>query len=172
MNNLPPLWTLDELRSAEVGRAGVWADPMVAARVRTALPWQPVPLTNADVAEHDTLIVVGGGTMIDEAKVAARDAGGPRRLIAVPSIWGSGAEASPVVVLNREGKKQIRVDKKYLPDARVAWPELAETVPAARARQACGDCWAHALEAFLSPLADEALRRKLRPCSAACSRGG
>ena len=66
-----------------------------------------------------------------------------------------------MVVLDRDGKKQIRVDPKYLPDYRVVWPELAETIPAARAQQACGDCWAHALEAFISPLATDALRGEL-----------
>jgi alcohol dehydrogenase class IV len=43
----------------------------------------------------------------------------------------------------------------------VVWPELAATIPAERARMACGDVWAHALEGFLSPLAKPELRREL-----------
>jgi alcohol dehydrogenase class IV len=48
-----------------------------------------------------------------------------------------------------------------LPNARAVWPELASTVTPARATLGCGDCWAHALEGFLSPLAGEPLRAKL-----------
>jgi len=113
----------------------------------------------------DTLIVAGGGTLIDRAKAAARDrrppVRPPVRLVAIPSIFGSGAEASPVVVLDRDGQKEIRLDPKYLPDCRVTWPGLAASIPPRRAREACGDCWAHALEGFLSPLADDALRGEL-----------
>jgi alcohol dehydrogenase class IV len=118
-------------------------------------------LNDERTKDLDTFIVVGGGTMIDEAKAAVRDANSNCRLIAVPSIWGSGAEASPVVVLNRDGKKSIRVDSKYLPDAIVFWRDLATTIPPARARQACGDCWSHALEGLLSPLGNDEVRQEL-----------
>jgi alcohol dehydrogenase class IV len=82
-------------------------------------------------------------------------------LIVIPSIWGSGAEVSPIAVRNRDGKKEIRMDPKLLPDARLVWPELAAAIPPDRVRVACGDCWAHALEGFLSPLATQALRAEL-----------
>ncbi len=109
----------------------------------------------------DTLVVVGGGTLIDEAKFLARQREQNLRLIAVPTIWGSGAEASPVVVLNRDGKKEIHIDDKYLPDLIVDWPTVAESIAPQRAKEACGDCWAHALEGFLSPLAAGDLRQEL-----------
>jgi alcohol dehydrogenase class IV len=161
MLELPPQTTLDDLRAADLGRAAAWVSPSVAARANGTLPWPRATLAEAVTQGLDTLVVIGGGTMIDEAKAAVRDAGRPRRLVVIPSIWGSGAEASPVVVLNREGKKQIRIDRKYLPDYCVCWPELAKSVPADRARQACGDCWAHALEGFLSPLATDNVRDEL-----------
>ena len=157
---LPPLWSLGDLLRADHGRAVLWTTGSVAPLVRSHLPW-PSVAPEAPIADGvDTLIVVGGGTLIDQAKAAARDA---RRLqlIAVPSIWGSGAEASPVVVLDRNGVKDIRMDARYLPDRVVIWPELAASVPADRARHACGDSWAHALEGFLSPLASEPLRADL-----------
>ncbi len=161
MLNLPPRWTMDELWSADLGRVGVWASPSLVVRTDEALPWPRLALADAVAGDWDGLVVVGGGTMIDEAKAALRDADRKRTLVVVPSLWGSGAEASPVVVLNRNGAKQIRVDAKYLPDFRATWPELAATVPAQRAREACGDCWAHALEGFLSPMASDDLRRDL-----------
>ena len=160
VHNMPPTWTLDELRAADLGRAGVWATPSLAPLVASALPLPPVTLS--DLEGLDSLLSESGAEpMIDEAKAAVRDAGRPRQLIIIPSIWGSGAEASPVIVLNRSGKKEIRVDAKFLPDRRVYWPELASTIPPLRARQACGDCWAHGLEGFLSPLADDSLRNEL-----------
>ncbi len=160
-SELPPLWTLQELGSLDPETTWVWAGPTVAARVSAQFryaqttPGDPLPDRVA------TLIVVGGGTIIDQAKLRARDSGRSIRLIAIPSIWGSGAEASPIVVLDHEGAKDIRIHSKYLPDGRAIWPELAASIPPARAREACGDCWAHALEGFLSPLAGDDLRQEL-----------
>jgi alcohol dehydrogenase class IV len=129
--------------------------------VASRLPFAQLPPEESLPGELETLIVVAGGTLIDRAKARTRESGRPVRLIAIPSIWGSGAEASPIVVLDRDGKKEIRVDRKYLPDGRAIWPKLAESIPPGRAREACGDCWAHALEGFLSPLAQEDLRGEL-----------
>jgi alcohol dehydrogenase class IV len=152
---------LDYLRHADLGVAAIRATPSVRERVRAALPF-PILDDAAELPEDlKTLIVVGGGTLIDHAKVAARDRDRPVRLIAIPSIWGSGAEVSPVVVLDHAGKKTIFVDARYVPDEYIIWPELAETVSPVRAREACGDCWSHALEGFLSPLASDDLRRGL-----------
>ena len=53
------------------------------------------------------------------------------------------------------------MDAAYLPYARVMWPELADTIPEGRAREALGDTWANALEGFLSPLADDELRLEI-----------
>jgi alcohol dehydrogenase class IV len=60
-----------------------------------------------------------------------------------------------------EGKKVIRMDDTFLPDGVVYWPQLAESLPDVLARNACGDSWSHALEGFLSPLADDALRAEI-----------
>lgn len=158
--NSPRILTLADLRSRPRQGTAVWATPSVRARVEAALPFA---LTEPPQVPPGTrcLIAIGGGTLIDEAKAWRLSQAGQIELIAIPSIWGSGAEVSPIAVLNRDGKKEIRIDPKLLPDARAVWPELAEGIPAARVRQACGDAWAHALEGFLSPLADDALRAEL-----------
>jgi alcohol dehydrogenase class IV len=151
--------TLSELARADLGTTRVWAAASVADRIRgLARRW-----TFGKVGEPldcDTLIAVGGGALIDEAKAACR---GDKRvtLVAIASLWGSGAETSPVVVLSRDGKKHIRLDSHFLPDIVVTWPELGETVDGERARRACGDVWAHAVEALFSPLASTELRREL-----------
>jgi alcohol dehydrogenase class IV len=154
-------WPLARVAALPAEETVVWATASVAARVRDRLPfaaWSPnEPLP----AQAKTLVVAGGGTMLDEAKRFVHDDAPHVRLIAIPTIWGSGAEASPVVVLNRGGAKEIRLDDAYLPQARAVWEELASTIPAAQARAACGDAWSHALEGFLSPLATGALRGEI-----------
>jgi alcohol dehydrogenase class IV len=109
----------------------------------------------------DTLVVVGGGTLLDAAKAQRRHTASPVRLIAVPSLWGSGAEASPIVVITHPDRKEFLKDDAYLPDVRVLWPGLAESVPPALARYAGGDAWAHAVEGFCSPLASGELRGEI-----------
>lgn len=157
----PLIWSLEQLVRARLGAVCAWATPSVYSRVEGVLPYRvTVPFTGAGVAP-ESVVVVGGGSLIDEAKVWVRDNAPGARLIAVPSIWGSGAEATPIAVLNRHGRKHVTVDDSFLPYARVLWPELGSTVPASRALHACGDSWAHALEAFLSPLASAATRAEM-----------
>jgi len=154
------VWSLDDLRGAELGRTTAWITPSVRERALRELELRPASPEEPLAVDLDTLVVIGGGTLIDRAKALLR-ARPEVRLVAVPSIWGSGAEVSPVIVLDREGSKEIVVDRACVPAVRVAWPELARTIPPQRARQACGDSWAHALEGFLSPLAGEELRAEL-----------
>jgi alcohol dehydrogenase class IV len=156
----PPTWSLDELRAADLGEVVAWVTPSVAARVDQELALSRVS-PDHPLGDAESLVVVGGGTLIDRAKLAARTAERSIFLVAIPSIHGSGAEASPVAVIDRDGVKEIRVGRELLPDRRVVWAELVASVPPARARVACGDCWAHALEGFLSPLADHELRGDL-----------
>ncbi|MFT5124188.1 MAG: alcohol dehydrogenase class IV [Kiritimatiellia bacterium] len=149
-----PIWTLDQLKALPAASTVLCTTPSCRDRVRAVLPFVEAP-----PEAGQTLIVVGGGGVMDEWKAHRPDAG--YTLVCVPSIYGSGAEVSPVVVLNRPSGKDIQVAEYFKPDARVYWPELLQSVPAAQARDACGDVWSHALEAFISPLADEALRGEL-----------
>jgi len=137
----------------------MWVTPSVRSLVQSELSFPLVePLTPLP-QDLQTLVVVGGGYLIDEAKAWRQDHAHGIHLVAIPSLWGSGAEASPIIVQNREGKKVIRMEAEFLPNTRVIWPELADTIPEARARMALGDCWANAIEGFLSPLASDTLRR-------------
>lgn len=155
------VWSLADLqRECRARPCVAWVSPSVRETVARRLPaLQVVPPLSPPPAQTERLIAIGGGTLIDEAKAFAADE--QVTLIAIPSIWGSGAEASPVCVLQRDGRKYIRIDERFVPYARAVWPELAATIPAERARMACGDVWAHALEGFLSPLARPELRREL-----------
>jgi alcohol dehydrogenase class IV len=152
---------IQRLIDCNLDRAVGWVTPSVRALVAANLPGLRLAACDEPLSQVDTLVVIGGGTLIDQAKCAAKDRTPALRLIAVPSIWGSGAEASPIVVLDGPSGKIIRKSEKYLPDRSIVWPQLADSVSPERARYACGDCWAHAIEGFLSPLVDAALRSEI-----------
>jgi alcohol dehydrogenase class IV len=152
-------WELAQLLAADLGRVWLYASPSVRARVAAELDFPTLDSLEALPATAETLVVAGGGTQIDRAKRFRQAARPGLRLIAIPTIWGSGAEVSPIAVLSSNAGKEIHVGEDLIPDHYVAWPELARTVSAARLRHACGDVWAHALEAFTSPLASDTIRR-------------
>jgi alcohol dehydrogenase class IV len=136
--------------------AAVVAGASVAARAaqRFGAVLEAVPAGDGPV------VAVGGGGLIDRVKAAVKRDGAPgRTLVAIPSLWGSGAERSPVIVLDApDGAKAIGVDPGFVPDHHAYWPELAATVAADARRHGAADALAHALEAAMSPLADAAVK--------------
>src|SRR6266481_6058377 len=153
----PMVQEIDSLLSMSPSTAVVWATASVRRRVHEKLGLPPISsLTDIDESV-ETLIVAGGGSLMDEAKHFRAMQRPELRLILIPSIWGSGAEVAPIAVRNVSGVKEIATSEKFLPDAVVYWHELLETVSPERARHACGDVWSHALESFLSPLANDSL---------------
>jgi alcohol dehydrogenase class IV len=124
--------------------------------------WGPLPVAPSGGQRVGTVIVVGGGSLIDQIKRTWRqewpDA---EELIAVPTIWGSGAEASPVAVWIEGGKKHFELSEALRPTKIAFDVRFAATVSEERARDACGDVWAHAIEGFLSPLATAEIRTEL-----------
>lgn len=150
----------DELRRLPAESTEFWVNPSVRQRVEQELGItvsEPLRLGE----NRESVVVIGGGMLLDAAKAWRADSSPETNLVAVPSIWGSGAEVSPIVVENADGRKEIRLGDCFLPDQIVYWPELAESIPEGLARTACGDCWSHAIEGFLSPLADGALREEI-----------
>src|SRR5205814_1170581 len=106
------------------------------------------------------VVAVGGGSLIDRVKSAVkREEATDRVLVAIPSVWGSGAERSPVIVLDApDGSKDIRVDEAFVPDHHAYHPQFAATVDPQSRRHGAADALAHALEAALSPLSDAAVK--------------
>ena len=145
------------MKSAELGKACLIASNSVRERVEAVLGLPVIPGTDSLPSETETLVVAGGGSLIDRVKVFRRERWPALELVAIPSIWGSGAEVSPVAVLNGAAK-DIHFSDDLIPDQYVVWPELAQSAPEDVLRFACGDVWAHAFEAFCSPLATSALR--------------
>lgn len=161
-------WDLADLRAASLGRAAILCRPRHSALLGEVLPAVPRYGALAELpADLDTLVVVGGGALLDAAKLWRHDAAPHTVLVAVPTLWGSGAEASPVAIRTTASGKDIAMGPSYVPEVRVVWPELSETVAEHTARHACGDAWSHALEAFVSPLATPDVRRR---CAALMNR--
>jgi alcohol dehydrogenase class IV len=125
----------------------------------------------------DAIIALGGGSVLDAAKVVAathrakidlaalmnRAIPVPHRetvLIALPTTAGSGSEVTPFAVLtNAAGDKQSLPSTEFYPDIAVVAPTLVTTCPQQVAGDAGIDALAHALEALWStqanPISDE-----------------
>src|SRR5579871_2320410 len=104
------------------------AGSSVQSRLAAELPFRFVSSFEEIPAAAGVLIVAGGGALMDEAKYFRARRRRGLRLVLMPSIWGSGAEASPIVVLNRDGGKQIALGAEFLPDAVIYWPDFLQTV--------------------------------------------
>ncbi|MGB8099201.1 MAG: iron-containing alcohol dehydrogenase, partial [Terracidiphilus sp.] len=115
------------------------------------------------------VIALGGGSVIDVAKVACSAAAsgtaiadlmnrrvppGPRRatLVAIPTTAGSGSELTPFAVLTNPatGLKQSLPSDVLYPDVAVMVPEFLTTVPRKIASDTGMDALAHAFEALWS----------------------
>jgi alcohol dehydrogenase class IV len=131
-------------------RAKTFLAPVLGPHVR----WAEVE----DCVSSDAIVVAGGGTLIDEVKLRWASMVPKPRLYALPTLWGSGAEVSPVVVVNRNSKKLISVSDDQIPSARVLTDHCLTSITKQQAKDACGDVWAHALEAGLSPMATDVIR--------------
>lgn len=156
-----PILPWENVRALERTQTCIWTSKTLAARVGAELPFRIVDSDDTPETGVSRLIVLGGGTLIDRAKFWRAERSPQTWLLAIPSIWGSGAEASQVAVRTENDKKVPHVGMQFQPDARAIWPELAALVPACRARWGCGDTWSHALEGFLSPLSSPELREEI-----------
>ncbi len=130
--------------------------------------------------EHqpDWIIAVGGGAIIDAAKLAwahyenpTLDLDGERpsalgplrskaRFIAIPTTAGAGSEASQVAVLTdaKLGKKIPWVSSHLVPDIAILDPVLTASLPPELTACAGMDALAHAVEAYVSRLATPMVR--------------
>ena len=160
---LPPRISVEDVRGelAESKKGTLWATPASRAVAERLFGWPAHVGRSVQYLDASLIVAVGGGEALDRAKESRGHLRPPPRLIAVPSLWGSGAEASPIVVLNEEGRKRILVGEEWRPDA-ICWSgEFLAGIDDNLVRWACGDTWAHAIEGFLSPLASDEIRATL-----------
>jgi alcohol dehydrogenase class IV len=160
MIRLPEEKTFPELvERIGSGRVKVWCTPSATTRFRAMSPW-PVENAAPDLSDVDWLVAVGGGSLLDAAKLL-RHRSPSVKLAAVPTLWGSGAEASPIAVWTENGEKKFLMEAALLPDVVCHVPEFSESLSPRLVEWACGDAWSHALEGFLSPLASDGTRADL-----------
>jgi 4-hydroxybutyrate dehydrogenase len=126
-------------------------------------------LEEAEKTGCTRIIAIGGGTIIDIAKVlAAADGGtvdelyarGPalsrkRGLVIVPTTCGTGSEVTNISIINRTrlGTKTGLVGPALFADYAVLIPELLEKLPFGVFAASSIDALVHAVESALSPKA-------------------
>jgi hypothetical protein len=155
----PERISLERLASGEIKNAVMLASQGIDPGFLARLPFATISDIERLPAGAEWVIVVGGGTLMDKVKYEVRERFPGTKIVAIPSLWGSGAHVSPIVVLNGLEKRVYR-NENFLPDAYVLAPELGESVSPALAKYSCGDVWSHVLEGFLSPLATSRLREE------------
>ena len=115
------------------------------------------------------IIAIGGGTVIDIAKVLAVSDGGPvdalydnvanlekrHELVIVPTTCGTGSEVTNISIINRTriGTKMVLASEKMFADAAVLVPELLSSLPFGVFATSSIDALVHAVESSLSPKA-------------------
>lgn len=144
--------------------------------------------------KYDRLIAVGGGTVIDIAKIIA--AAGPQdhiddmydnvsalekrhKLILVPTSCGTGSEVTNISVINRvsKGVKMGLASDAMFADKAVIIPEMLSSLPYKTFATSSIDAMVHSVESLLSPnscsisrmFSAEALKTIIKCWSAAAS---
>src|SRR5690349_15346693 len=97
-------WGLAQLKSSPLDAPNVIVTDSVRSIVLRELSWPLVDFRAIPLGTK-TLVVVGGGTLIDRVKLLRKTHRPALKLIAIPSIWGSGAEVSPIAVTTDTVKK-------------------------------------------------------------------
>ena len=132
-------------------------------------------LKEMHAAPCDRIVAVGGGTILDLAKVLSVAKEGKmvddlyadmgalscrHPLLALPTTCGTGSEVTNIAILNRLslGTKQGLVSDAMYPSAAVLVPELLTTLPYGVFATSSLDALIHAAESILSPLATDYTR--------------
>ncbi|MEX0332613.1 MAG: iron-containing alcohol dehydrogenase [Puniceicoccaceae bacterium] len=152
--------------------ATAFAECGIEAFIKSDLPAEPTVADFQAVCSEepasvcDTIIGIGGGSVLDIAKLVAAIGDQPsrlphyfgknllperqRRLICLPTTAGAGSEASPNAILLEpaSGLKQAVISPYLVPDLVVIDPELARSLPPAVTAATGFDALSHCIEAY------------------------
>ena len=125
--------------------------------------------------EYDRVIAIGGGTVIDIAKVLSVSGGKPvdelyehkdelkkeYPLVIIPTTCGTGSEVTDIAIINRTrlGVKMGLTGEPLYADYAVLIPELLKKLPLKVFATSSIDALVHAVESSLSPKATANWRR-------------
>lgn len=113
-------------------------------------------LETARQVEPDTIIAIGGGSVIDMAKLTRHKLDGSRPLlIAIPTTAGTGSEATQFAVLYDNGIKTSVEDPDMMPDIAIVAPVFTYHTPPYLTACAGFDALAQAIEAYWNRNADD-----------------
>ena len=100
--------------------------------------------------QPDTVVAIGGGSVMDCAKAMIYFSGKKIPLVAIPTTSGSGSEVTDFSVLSHNGSKHPLVDKALLPVMAILDGDLLRTLPPSLIADAGYDILAHALESYVA----------------------
>jgi alcohol dehydrogenase class IV len=128
-------------------------------------------MSEATPFEPDLVLGIGGGSVLDVAKLVAAQLGNPqslndyvgigllkgrsRKLICIPTTSGTGSEVSPNAILvdNKDNQKKGIISQYLVPDIVYVDPMLTIGVPAAITAATGLDALTHCLEAYTNKFA-------------------
>lgn len=100
--------------------------------------------------QPDTVVALGGGSVMDCAKAMIYFTGKAIPLVAIPTTSGSGSEVTDFSVLTHNGSKHPLVDKALLPAMAILDGDLLRSLPQSIIADAGFDIIAHALESYVA----------------------
>lgn len=114
------------------------------------------------------IIAIGGGSVIDFAKIYRHEKGLKIPLVAIPTTCGTGSEATQFAVYYKDGKKQSLDDSSVLPDIAIVDSQLVEKNP--KYLKACTalDAYCQAIESYFACKSTEASRKYAREAIELC----
>lgn len=184
------LMTIEPLRSALTETTQTWQTAGIAVNIYTSIVQEPsfddfeAVMKVATPFDPDVVIGIGGGSVLDVAKLVAAQLNNEQRLpeyvgigllkgrnvalICAPGTAGTGSEVSPnAILVDPENQKKGIISPWLVPDQVYVDPLLTVSVPAAITAATGIDALTHCLEAytnkFASPFIDmfaaEGMRR-------------
>ncbi len=157
---------------------GIEPEPTLATAEKVA---------NASRAGYDLIVGIGGGSVLDMAKVAAAAAANPDQeageflgankivnpsvsKILIPTTAGTGSEATPFALVIADGKKKAIASPYNIADVAFLEAAFTATMPQRVTASTGMDALSHAIESFLSlganPLTDSFALEAMRKISA------